>query len=326
MAQASEAALSSDRRIRVPTFAVIKSAPSFLAGTEWPYGKYHCVVEFAPRWCTMQPWVISAIAACALAHRANDGTISVENGSSANWAWRMGLANYLGVDAGAPLTAHEEAGKFIPLRTLHTGSDIALLLSDVASLLHLGTAETNAILTVISEMARNVLEHSESPHGAVASAQMYLGGRTRRTYVSIGIADSGVGIRKTINRNYKDVHSHRDAVLKAMEFGASGAVRGTYGSPDNAGAGLAISRQTSQASGGYFAVISGSAIFRNSLAKQPAPDSQLVHDIGFYPGTAICAEIEVGAAADLSAVLQVVSQSMGSPEFADDASELVRFS
>jgi uncharacterized protein YejL (UPF0352 family) len=275
----------------------------------------------------MQPWAIAAIAAWALSHRDNKGTISVKNAESANWAWRMGLASYLGVDPQITLREHEEAGKFVPLRTLKSGSDIAQLLSDLASLLHQGPAETNAILTVTSEMARNVLEHSQATHGAIAAAQYYPGRRTKRSYVSLGIADSGIGIRKSLSRNYPHLQTHAAALVKAIEFGASGAVRGRYGSPDNAGAGLAISRRTSEASGGYFGLVSGSAMYRNSLAKRSKSDDQLVHEVGFYPGTVVCAEIEVGSSADLGAVLEVVSSAKaGDADSLDLASSLVRFS
>jgi hypothetical protein len=62
--------------------------------------------------------------------------------------------------------------------------------------------------------------------------------------VSLGIADTGRGVLTSLRGKYQ-LTSSADAVLKAMEPGVSGAVQGMYGSSDNAGAGLFVTRRLS---------------------------------------------------------------------------------
>src|SRR5690606_33854788 len=107
---------------------------------------------------------------------------------------------------------------------------------------------------------------------------------------SIGVADIGVGVRLSLGSNYPTL-TDRAAILEAIKPGVSGAMRGPLGSSDNAGAGLFITRRLSQATGGYFAVGSGDALFRTSNAQRPPADEKLVLDIARYPGTLVCVEV-----------------------------------
>jgi hypothetical protein len=79
-----------------------------------------------------------------------------------------------------------------------------------------------------------------------------------------------VGIRQTIQRNYPTIRSHHDALLKPIQPGATGAVQGEYGSADNAGAGLFITRRVSSATRGYFALASGNAMFPQQPREETA--------------------------------------------------------
>lgn len=276
----------------------------------------------------MQPWVLASLAAWALEYRRTGGSISVINGERAVYGWRFGLAEYFGIEAPVTVQQHEESGRFVALRTIKTGGELAELLASIVTLLHLSSnpQDAKAVLYIISEMVRNVLEHSESQDGAVVAAQYYGGARTERRYVSIGVADTGVGIRKTLSRNYT-LASHGEALLKAIQPGVTGAVPGRYGAVDNAGQGLAMTRRMAGATNGYFALASGSALFRTSLAKRQPADRKLIKTIGYYPGTVVCIEIELKEDSDFSSVLATARGAFGNRvEGESEAVKRVRFS
>jgi anti-sigma regulatory factor (Ser/Thr protein kinase) len=205
------------------------------------------------------------------------------------YAWRFGLAEYLGIDPPANVSEHEEAGRFVPLRTIKTADDLTKLLSDIVTLLHVDKESSKAVMYAMSEMVRNTLEHSRTRDGAVVCAQSYAGDRGRR-YVSIGVADTGIGIRLSLGSNHPTL-TDRAALIEAIKPGVSGAQQGPFGSSDNAGAGLFITRRLSQATDGYFAVGSGDALFRTSKAAVRPSDDRLVIDISRFGGTLVCVEI-----------------------------------
>jgi hypothetical protein len=184
----------------------------------------------------MQPWIIAALAAWGLEAQAASTKISLENAERAAYAWRLGLAAYLGVDPGLDLREHEEAGRFVPLRTVTNRVDLGNLMADVVPLLHLADEpkQARAVHYVLSEMIRNVLEHSRSPHGAVVCAQHYTGERAGgHRYVSVGVADTGIGVRQSLRSNYPEIVTDSEAILTAIQPGVTGATAGAYvlGSP-----------------------------------------------------------------------------------------------
>jgi anti-sigma regulatory factor (Ser/Thr protein kinase) len=224
----------------------------------------------------MQPWVLAALGAWAIAARLEKMTIEIENAHTAGYAWRFGLDELLGADVPETVTQHEETGRFIPLKVITGTHDLKPLIADIAPLLHLAGQpdQAKAIQYVMSEMVRNVLEHSRAPAGAVVAAQYYRGERGERPYVSIGVADAGIGIRQSLAGNYP-TESDGEALLTAIRPGTTGALHRA----ENAGAGLFFTRGLSTATNGYFAVGFGDAMFRTSLARQAPFDTELVFPI-----------------------------------------------
>lgn len=302
-----------ERVIEVPNAAAIRQAASFLQRKDWKLRvEDPAVIRFHPAYCHMQPWVLATLAAWATEFRRRGGEIRIENGEKAAYGWRFGLSEFLGVSNPMTIKEHEESGRFVALRNVQSGDDLAGLLASLVTLLHLSSEpeHAKAVLYAMSEMVRNTLEHSESPSGAVVAAQLYAGNRSSRRYVSIGIADTGVGVRHTISRNYA-IASHSEAVMKAIQPGATGAVQGEFGSSDNAGAGLFITRQVAAATHGYFSIASGDALFRSSIAKKPPRDDALVLPISFFPGTIVCVEIGLGEDADFGQILSSTRAAFG---------------
>lgn len=293
-----------ERRIEVPNAAAIRQAGALLRIADWSIDRDRTVVVFHPGYCHMQPWVVAALAAWGYAHRAAGGSISVENPERAAYGWRFGLGDYLRVPHKRP-SEHEEAGRFVALRRVGNSDDLAALLADIVPLLHLGAQpeQAKAVQYAVSEMVRNTLEHSRSLHGAVVCAQLYGAKKAARKYISIGVADTGIGVMRSLLPNYPDLQQDSEAVLKAIQPGVTGALRGMYGASDNAGAGLFITRRLSDTTGGYFAVGSHKALFRSSLAQRRPPDPELVMPISSFPGTLVCVEIGLREEDDFSEML-----------------------
>jgi hypothetical protein len=207
-------------------------------------------------------------------------TIEVENvfGRHSNYAARMKLFQHFGIDQYTVLEEHEEAGRFLPIEQVRSQSELESVIGNVSALLHLDT-EPDALAAVqycVSELIRNVLEHSQSSEGAYVCAQRYLNKNPKR--VSIAVADCGLGITQHIGQVHRQaLRDDALALSLAMTPGVSGAHKaGIDGfSPDNAGAGLFITRAIAKATGGYFVLQSGRAAFR--LRRCPKKEEREVH-------------------------------------------------
>lgn len=312
------------RTVIVPNAADVRHSRGFLTNTDWTIRPGDtATVRFHERWCHMQPWMLSALAAWGLRARAMGMHISTENADTAGYAWRFGLQNYLGVDA-PELQEHEEAGRFVPLKTVISGADLGGLIADLVPLLHLADQPEHgkAVQYAVSEMVRNALEHANSDWGAVVSAQHYAGRRGAR-YVSLGVADPGVGVLRSLGRNYPGLASDRDAVLTAVQPGTTGAPRGS----ENAGAGLFFTRSLSDQTGRYFVLYSGSALLRTTQARERPGDERLVFDVHPYPGTVVAVEVGLGDAIDLTNFVEATRALFyeRSERTARRAAELVTF-
>jgi hypothetical protein len=115
-----------------------------------------------------------------------------------------------------------------------------------------------AVRFCLSELIRNVLEHSNSADGAFVAAKRF----DDPARVSIAVADCGQGIPAHIARAHPDIADDLTALGMALRPGITGAQANAYGTPDNAGAGLYITRSIAKASGGAFFLASRSAAYR----------------------------------------------------------------
>lgn len=115
-----------------------------------------------------------------------------------------------------------------------------------------------AVRFCLSELMRNVLEHSNSADGAFVAAKRC----EDPLRVTLAVADCGQGIPAHITRAHPDIADDLSALGMALRPGITGARATAYGTPDNAGAGLYITRSIAKASGGAFFLASGSAAYR----------------------------------------------------------------
>jgi anti-sigma regulatory factor (Ser/Thr protein kinase) len=263
-------------RLYVPNNASLHTARAFLSDN-LPYSNEEefGILALHPQWTHVDPFALSIIAAWGGWCMRNGKEILVENlGKHADYAARMKLFQHLAVDYSPPVKEHEEAGRFLPLTQVQTYPQLTQVIGNISALLHLNT-EPDALAAVqycVSELIRNVLEHSGSPEGAFVCAHRYVGKGPKR--VTIAVSDCGQGIAAHLAHNFPEAMTNdRIALALAMRPGITGAVKGMYGTPENAGAGLFITRSIAKGTGGYFLLMSGNAVYR--LRRSNTPDEQI---------------------------------------------------
>jgi hypothetical protein len=113
------------------------------------------------------------------------------------------------------------------------------------------------------------------------------------------------------------------SIQLALRPGITGALPGTYGTPDNAGAGLFITRSIVKGSGGYFFLASGKAAYRLRRANDPAQQTMLMEDPFHersdrwtfphpWQGTVVALEIRTDHIADFEGYFSWIRQRMPS--------------
>lgn len=210
----------------------------------------------------LEPFSLAMIAAWSSWCQEKSLEINIQNlTSSVDYAWRMGLFNFLPYDYSPSRIEHEEAGRFMPIKNVKNAGDVRSVIADISALLHMqdNTEGLAAVQYCISELLRNSLEHSNSTQGAFVCAQNYQKGHR----VSIAVADCGIGVTKHLARKFPEVTNDDKLALDyALRPGYTGAIAGLYGTPDNAGAGLFITRSISKGCGGHFLLYSGKSCYR----------------------------------------------------------------
>ena len=251
-------------------------------------------------------------------------TIHVKNlGPHARYAARMRLFQLLDIDFDPGQQEHEEAGRFLPLTQVSDRRQVGPVIGDISALLHLEKDPESlaAVQYCLSELLRNTLEHSGANSGAFVCAHRFTKKRPHR--VSIAVADCGQGISSHLGRVHADaLKSDEIALGLAMRPGITGALPGMYGAPDNAGAGLFITRCIAKGTGGYFVLISGNAGFRQRRSLSEDDEVTLYidafddprHDRWKLPsswyGTAVAIEIRTDRIADYQGFFQWIFQQI----------------
>lgn len=250
--------------IEVPNNVSLHTARNTLSNLEFFPDAKTVQLILDPRWVHIEPFGMAAYAAWSDWHRRNGAKVKVGNiGSTADYAWRMGLFNFVDTTYTPARQEHEEAGRFLPIRQVCNSQDIRSVVADVSALLHLQDSPDSlaAVQYCVSELLRNVIEHSGSEGGAFICAHNYVNANPSR--VSIGVADCGIGVASHLGRAHQEaMDDDKTALRLAMQPGVTGAMPGMYGTPDNAGAGLFITRSIAKGTGGYYILASGNACYR----------------------------------------------------------------
>ena len=94
------------------------------------------------------------------------------------------------------------------------------LLSVLRQRLHYRTADACDVTTAVSEVCQNIFDHNVHPDGFLAMA---VGGCADRGTLEIAVADDGVGLAATLQRNphYPALASDHEAIQLAVQCGTS---------------------------------------------------------------------------------------------------------
>jgi len=216
------------------------------------------------KWVSVHPVVLCMITGLGLFIRRNRAKLNFKKmeATSKHYFERMGLFKILKINSGIKITPHESAGKFIPLQLIENSQNLDDFIRDMIPMLHLNPEQAEPIKYIISELVRNVFEHASSPDGAIVCAQYYKKSNTIR----IGVVDTGVGIRQTLERFHHpkdDLH----ALTLALTPGITGTTTKIGGTEANAGAGLFFIKSLAKMSRDFFMIYSGKAMYK--LLKNP---------------------------------------------------------
>jgi len=224
---------------------------------------------------------------------------------------RMGLIGALDPNHRLQVDEHDSSGQFIPARVIRTSAELNQFIVDMVPLLHTTPEQAHPIKYVMSELVRNVLEHSRSRIGAVVSAQYF----KTSNRISIGVADRGIGVRQAINKSY-NVASHKAAIELALKPGITGTTTKIGGTEYNAGAGLFFTKSIAKVSRDFFIIYSGDSLFKLlktqtnqkvELFGDPKKDRSNFRD-GFpeWKGTAVGIDISMDINQDFKILLDLI--------------------
>lgn len=293
-------------KIHISNSAFIGNIDPFIRAVDFSKPK---ILEITTnkKWISIHPVVLSMIAALGLQLPKKNIVCDTLEAKSAPYLERMGLFKILDIKSGISIVEHEPAGRFIPLTIIKDSYQLTNFITEVIPLLHLKTRQVEAIRYIISELVRNVLEHADSSIGAIVSAQYH----KKSNMIRIGIVDTGVGIKTTINKSHK-ANSHMEAILLALTPGITGTTRKEGGTEFNAGAGLFFIKSISKVNRDFFMIYSGNAMYKllksnNRLYADPLRDK---HSGGenypFWQGTIVGVDISLDETEEFSKLLDLI--------------------
>src|SRR5581483_3961750 len=324
------------RTIRLPNAATMHTMDNYLRLNNFCFDNLNqeFVLKAQSNLVHAQPFVLAQLAAWGQEVRQAGGRITYDGPilPGIQYAIRLGLFDYLGIKTDHVMIEHEPAGRFIELTSIRTSKEMDAFLTNVVPLLHLPSREPREALNYcLSELVRNVLEHSGATNGAVACAQYY----KKPQYVAIGVADCGRGVRNTLTRNYPSLAEadDADALAVALLPGTTGAVRGRLGATENAGAGLFFTKSIARTGRQHFGIISGGAYYRlnpsNKGPLQPKPlkdNHRLEKGTPFWRGTIVGLNVNVSRTTPFNEVLGQIRRIFPSGKAQKrDYSKKVRF-
>ncbi len=148
------------------------------------------------------------------------------------------------------------------LTAIQAGTDVNAVLGRFFTLarsqLGFGPGDLVESAKIVSELCHNIKDHSED--WGLAAVQLYRD-RSGRRYVSIGVADLGVGIRHSLGRHRPEVQgwTHQQAIEQALS--------GLSSRPSGGGLGLSSVREIVRRYQGHLAVRSGDTKLQMTAGK-----------------------------------------------------------
>lgn len=297
-------------KIHLPNSAFLGNINPFLMSFD-PQEEKNLEITANQKWIFVHPVVLSMVASLGMAVNPDNIKCQRITARSGHYLERMGLFKFLGIDSGKQIEEHDPSGRFIPLTQIQTSSDLSKFLTEMIPLLHLNPEHVEPIQYIVSELVTNVLEHAASKFGAILSAQYH----KKTNTIRIGIADRGVGIKRTINRSW-DAADDFEAIKLALTPGITGTTRRIGGTELNAGAGLFFIKSIAYVNQDFFMIYSGKAMYK--LLKR-SPGKRLVlyadpeldrHskeiDLPYWKGTVVGIDISLDTTQAFTSLLDLI--------------------
>jgi anti-sigma regulatory factor (Ser/Thr protein kinase) len=300
-------------KIHIPNSAFLGNIDPFLRGFD-PSLPDELTITANDKWISVHPIVLCMIAALGLTIKPQDIHCEKFKAKSRHYFVRMGLFQILNLPSDMKVTEHESAGRFIPLTQIRTSDELTRFITEMIPLLHLESEQAQTIGYVVSELARNVLEHAQAQNGAILCAQYY----KKSNSIRIGIADTGLGIRTTINQSYA-AQTDLEAIGLALTPGITGTTQREGGTEQNAGAGLFFIKSIANVNRDFFIVYSGNGFYKllkNSSLRRPRLNANPFedrhskgNDFPFWRGTVVGIDITLDQTENFSLLLDAIRKT-----------------
>lgn len=297
-------------KIHLPNSAFLGNLDSFLRGFD-PTHPDCLEITANDQWIAVHPVVLSMIAALGLTVNPGNVRCGPLQARSGHYVVRMGLLKMLNIPSSITMVEHEPAGRFIPLTRICTSSELTSFITEMIPLLHVESEQAKTIGYIVSELVRNVIEHADAEHGALLCAQYY----KKSNSIRIGIADTGVGIKATINKSH-EAATDLDAIRLALWPGVTGTTRRDGGTAQNAGAGLFFIKSIASVNRDFFVIYSGHGFYkllkqsptgRLRLNADPFDDRHSKSaDPPFWHGTAAGVDITLDQTKEFAVLLEAI--------------------
>lgn len=302
-------------KIHLPNSAFLGNLDSFLRAFN---SKKPAELEITAnkKWISLHPLVLSMVAALGLSLPQEKIHCEKLEAASKHYLERMGLFKLLKIRSGIkPIQEHDSSGRFIPLTRITNSTELTHFITEMVPLLHLEPKQAAPIKYVLSELVRNVLEHAQSKTGAIVSAQYY----KKSGVIRIGVADTGLGIKKTINQSHP-ASTYLEAIQLALTPGITGTTWKEGGTELNAGAGLFFIKSIAKTNRDFFVLYSGDAMYKllkshlNKSIKLFADPFQDRHsqseNLPFWQGTAVGIDISLQATEEFTSLLDLIWETV----------------
>ncbi|OGF21388.1 hypothetical protein A2316_03635 [Candidatus Falkowbacteria bacterium RIFOXYB2_FULL_38_15] len=294
-------------KIHLPNSAFIGNIDPFLKNIDFSDNQ-KLEITANQNWIAVHPVVLSMVAALGFPVKPKNIICKTLTAKSAHYLQRMGLFKFLGTESGINVEEHEPAGRFIPLTQIKNSEELSYFIKEIIPLLHLQPFQVDPIRYVVSELVRNVIEHAASQTGAIVSAQYY----KKSNRIAIGIVDTGLGIKKTINQSYV-ANTHLEAIRLALIPGITGTTKREGGTEYNAGAGLFFIKTIAKVNHDFFMIYSGNALYKllktgsSKLHADPFDDNHSKSDsLPLWNGTVVGVDISLSETKEFSELLDLI--------------------
>lgn len=262
-------------------------------------------------WVSVHPVILTMLASLATHIGHTHVTLEDFTAKSRNYFERMHLFKFLDPSLQTTITEREPSGRFIPITQIQDSLALTAFVTDMIPLLHLPRNQAEPIRYVVSELVRNVLEHSSSPNGAFVAAQYY----PKSHAIKIGVTDTGVGIHASISHSHL-ASTDLDAIHLALEPGITGTTSREGGTSQNAGAGLFFIKSIAHVNQSLFMLYSGTGFYKllkntkSTLPIDPWKDRHTKHnDLPYWPGTIVAVDISLNNTQEFTTLLDLIRRS-----------------